>query len=216
MPFKAVLFDMDGTLLDTLTDIGNATNRILASRNFPQHELGKYRYFVGEGALRLIKCALPENAQDESTIRECHQAFLDDYAANWNHNTLLYDGIDAMLNALTEYGLKMALLSNKPHENTKACVTEHLSNWKFVEVFGQRDGIPRKPDPAGALEIAERMNLLPAEFLYLGDTGIDMTTAISAGMFPIGVLWGFRPKKELLDFGAKSVIEKPLDVLDFL
>ncbi|MCP4749397.1 MAG: HAD family hydrolase [Proteobacteria bacterium] len=213
MSYKAVLFDMDGTLLDTLTDIAKSTNRVLASRNLPQHKLEDYKYFVGAGATHLVTSVLPEEERNEKTIQECLEAFEKDYSVRWKENTRPYAGIEEMLDTLTKRGLKMAILSNKPHEITVSCVGEMLSNWRFEVVFGQRDDVPRKPDPAGALEISERMNIPPSDFLYLGDTGIDMKTAAAADMFSVGVLWGFRPREELLGSGAKALIEAPMDIL---
>ncbi|MCG2777761.1 MAG: HAD hydrolase-like protein, partial [Desulfobacterales bacterium] len=128
MPFKAVLFDLDGTLLDTLKDIGNAVNRVLAGKGFPTHELNVYRYFVGDGAAMLINRALPEEKRNDDVIRACLTEFLEDYGRNWNVKTKPYEGIPEMLDVLNDRGLKMAILSNKPHEFTKQCATELLSN----------------------------------------------------------------------------------------
>lgn len=216
MSYKAIIFDMDGTLLNTLTGIGKATNRVLAAMNFPQHPMANYRYLVGEGAARLIRCALPEDARDEQTIQQGLKAFQDDYRLNWQANTQPYDGIVDMLDALAEHGVRMAILSNKPHNITKACVEEMLADWKFEVVFGQRDDVPRKPDPFSALEIARMMEIQPSDYIFMGDTGIDMKTASNGGMFPLGVLWGFRPEKELREEGAKVLIKDPLEILDIL
>ncbi len=216
MIYEAVVFDMDGTLLNTLTDIGKATNRVLAARNYPTHPLKDYQYFVGAGIVRLMKCVLPEEAQTETMIKECIEEFTLDYKNSWQENTKPYDGVVEMLNALSKLGLRLAILSNKPHDLTQFSVKEMLADWPFEMVLGQRDHIPRKPDPAGALEIAKKMDIPSAHILYLGDTGIDMETAVNAGMFPIGVLWGFRPREELLQAGAKVLIESPLELLDFL
>ncbi len=121
-----------------------------------------------------------------------------------------------MLNALNMQGLKLAILSNKPDPLTKDCVTALLSNWNFGVVFGQRDSVPRKPNPQAALEIAKKLSISPSNFIYLGDTAIDMKTAVSAGMFPVGVAWGFRPVKELKENGACVIIDKPIQLLDLI
>lgn len=215
-PYKAVLFDLDGTLIDTLEDLGNAVNRVLAGQGFPEHDLERYRYFVGDGVTMLMTRALPLDRQDDDTIALCVKAFREDYGRNWNVKTRLYDGVPEMLDKLVLPGLKIAILSNKPHEFTERCVSELLSDWTFHVVFGRRDTVPRKPDPAGAIEVAERMNIPPGDFLYLGDTNVDMKTADAAGMFPVGVLWGFRPAEELLESGAKALIHKPIEILDLL
>ncbi|MBU2643992.1 HAD-IA family hydrolase [bacterium] len=216
MDGSAVLFDMDGTLLDTLEDLGLAANRMLAAQNFPQHPLDAYRYFVGEGALNLVTRTLPEEKRDEETVNRCLQVFLENYDLNWKETTRLYPGVADMLDNLQSQGYRLAILSNKPQEFTQKCTTAFLSRWTFEEVWGKRDGIPRKPDPAGALKIAAAMDLAPSDFLYLGDTRIDMETASAAGMFPIGALWGFRTKEELLASGARALLQTPMDMLQLL
>lgn len=216
MPYRAVLFDMDGTLLNTLTDIAKSTNRVLAERDYPQHPEADYKYFVGEGARKLITDVLPNNALTDQNINECLQAFEADYSVNWKTNTRPYNGIETLLNELTTAGMKMTILSNKPHHITMECVTEMLAQWKFEVVFGQRDHISPKPDPTAALEIADILDIPPSEFLYLGDTKIDMATANSAGMYAVGAVWGFRPRQELIDSGAKTIIDKPEELLDLL
>ena len=215
MTYKAVIFDLDGTLLDTLEDIGDAVNRVLIERDFPAHTRDAYRYFVGDGSAMLVRRALPERARVEETIIECFEAFLEEYGKNWNEKTRPYDGIPELLDALTEKGLKLAVLSNKPHEFTKQCVSELLANWRFDAVLGQRDQIPKKPDPAGAMEVAERLHIPPEEFLFIGDSAVDIKTAIAAAMFPVGVLWGFRPE-ELKESGAQALINRPLEVMNLL
>ncbi len=216
MAYKAVLFDLDGTLLDTIEDIGDALNRVLEQNGFPVHDKDTYSRFVGDGAGNLISSALLEDKRTEAIIRSCLDAFLDDYSRNWNVKTRLYDGIPELLDRITARGLKMAVLSNKPHRYTKECIDGFLSDWDFDAVIGQRDDVPKKPHPAGALEIAEQMNILPSDFLYLGDTEIDLKTSFAAGMFPVGVLWGFRSAEELKKGGAKVLIKSPLEALDLL
>ena len=216
MPYQAVIFDLDGTLLDTLEDIGDAVNRVLAARGFPVHPIDAYRFFLGNGVVKLITRALPEDRRDAGTVRSCLEAYHADYDRNWNVKTILYEGIGAMLDALTARGLKLAVLSNKPHEFTERCVREFLSNWSFDVVIGGREEMPLKPDPAGALAIAHSLGIPPAVCLYLGDTPVDITTAIAAGMTPVGVLWGFRPAKELRASGATILIEQPLEILGLL
>jgi len=216
MPHKAVLFDLDGTLLDTLSDIGAAVNRVLAGKGFPAHELDVYRYFVGDGSAMLINRALPKEKRTDDVIRTCLAAYLEDYGRNWNVMTKPYEGIPEMLDALNDRGLKMAILSNKNHELTKRCTKELLSNWNFEVVIGQRNGVPPKPDPAGALEVAKRLNLPPVDFLYMGDSGVDMKTAVASGMFPVGVLWGFRSMGELRDNGSLALINRPSEILGLL
>ena len=216
MKFKVILFDLDGTLLDTLDDLCNSVNRVLAEKGFPTHDLDRYRYFVGDGAMMLIIRALPKQKRNDDTIQACVDGFKKDYSQNWKIKTRLYDGIAEMLDELIAQKLKLAILSNKPHKFTKQCVDELLPNWKFEIVLGQRDTVPRKPSPEGALEIAEHLNTKPENVLYLGDSAVDMQTAVAAGMFPAGVLWGFRSAKELQNAGAKALIERPSEILSLL
>jgi phosphoglycolate phosphatase len=214
--YKAVLFDLDGTLIDTVDDIGDAANRVLSNRKFPTHSISTYRLFIGEGVRMLLTYALPEEDRKKELITACLKEFIEDYRYNYNVKTKLYDGIPELLDILTLRNLKLAVLSNKPHPMTKDCVEFFLSQWDFDIVLGQQDSIPRKPDPQGAFEVAQRLAIPPSNFIYLGDTAIDMKTALSAGMFPVGVLWGFRSLAELKENGARVVIDAPMQLMDFI
>ncbi|HHT9108457.1 MAG TPA: HAD family hydrolase [Candidatus Wunengus sp. YC63] len=216
MHFKAILFDLDGTLLDTLEDLGTAANRVLDKYGFPSHTMDNYRLFVGDGVVTLMNRALPEDKRNNDTIQICVKTFREEYGKSWNVKTRPYDGVPEMLDALATHGLKMAVLSNKPDEFTKLCVTEYLPKWAFDIVLGQRNSLPLKPDPAGALEIAKCLDVPPSHFIYLGDTAIDMKTAVAADMFPVGALWGFRTGKELLENGAQALIKRPQEILNLL
>jgi phosphoglycolate phosphatase len=212
MKYKAILFDLDGTLLDTLKDIGNAANQVLSKRQFPVHPIDSYRNFVGDGVNTLFTRALPEDKISDSLIQACMKEFEQEYSKTWNNETSLYPGISDMLDYIRARGLKMSILSNKPHEFTRYCVEAFFSEWEFDLVQGIHASIPHKPDPTGALAIARRLGIAPASFLYLGDTGTDMQTARAAGMFPIGALWGFRSSEELIENGAKVVVSDPSEV----
>jgi phosphoglycolate phosphatase len=216
MEYKAVLFDLDGTLIDTVDDIGDAVNRVLSNRKFPTHSISTYRLFIGEGVKMLFTRALPEEDRNQDLITACLKEFIEDYRCSYNVKTKLYDGVPELLDMLKLRGLKLAILSNKPHPITKDCVAFFLSKWDFKVVLGQQDSIPRKPDPQGALEVAQRLKILPSQFIYLGDTATDMKTAVSAGMFPVGVLWGFRSLEELMENGARVVIDEPIQLMDFI
>ena len=213
---KAILFDLDGTLLNTLEDLADAVNRVLKRRGFPPHPLEAYRYFVGDGSLLLVKRALPEGKRNDAEVASCLEAFLWEYRQNWMVKTRPYDGVPAMLDALTKRGLKMAILSNKKNEFTKETVRMFLSKWTFDAVVGQREKVPTKPDPTAALEIVKQLAIVPEEFVYLGDSAVDMKTAVAVGMFAVGALWGFRSKEELLDGGAKALVGQPVDLLEIL
>ena len=213
MSYKAVLFDLDGTLLDTLTDFADATNHALRSLRFPEQPRDSFKYFLGDGIETLAQRALPEDRRDAATVAECASLVRKEYGRCWAATTRPYEGIPELLDTLTSRGIPMAILSNKPDEFTKLCVAQLLPVWQFAAVLGARTSFPRKPDPAGAMEIARKLGVAPSEFVYLGDTNTDMQTAVAAGMFPVGALWGFRTADELTASGAQALTETPLDLL---
>lgn len=213
MSYQAVVFDLDGTLLNTLDDIADSANAVLADHGHPPHPADDYRFFIGGGVDILFQRALPEEERDPATIRACVDRFREVYKSGWNVKTRLYDGVIELLDALVDRDWKLAVLSNKPHAFTEVCVDCYLARWPISPVLGQRNGIPHKPDPTGALEIADQLGISPTQFLYLGDSATDMETARSAGMFAVGALWGFRPENELREAGAQALIEKPIDLL---
>lgn len=214
---RAVLFDLDGTLLDTLEDIGRTTNEVLSGEGFPPHPVESYRRFVGEGVASLFRHALPSEASgDDAVVARCASAFDRVYDAGWDVATELYPGIPELLDALRARGVPMGVLSNKPDVFARKCVDRFLSKWSLSPVFGLREGVPRKPDPAGAVEAAAAMGVAPAEVLYLGDTSVDMLTATAAGMFAVGAAWGFRSVEELQAHGAKAIAREPAEVLGWL
>lgn len=216
MDCKAVIFDLDGTLLDTLEDIADAANKVLAEHNFPPHNTDDYRTFVGEGVTMLMTRALPYHKKQRDTIEACSKAFQETYKVHWNQKTKPYPGVPGMLDALTARNLPLAVLSNKPDDFTKKCVAELLRKWTFRMVQGACSTIPSKPDPTGARHMAATLAIPPANILYLGDSGTDMQTAVRAGMFPVGALWGYRTREELQSHGAQALIEKPQELLALL
>jgi len=213
MSDKAVLFDLDGTLLDTLTDLADATNHALRSLGFPEHPRESFRYFVGDGVETLIQRVLPGDRCDAATMAECASLMRREYGQRWAATTRPYNGIPELLDSLASRGIPMAILSNKPDEFTRLCVSQLLPEWQFAAVLGAGTLFSRKPDPAGAREIARRLGVAPGEVVYLGDTNTDMQTAVAAGMFPVGALWGFRTADELTASGAQALAERPLDLL---
>jgi len=211
--FKALLFDLDGTLLDTLEDLAESMNMVLRTMHCPTHAVAAYRYFVGDGMKTLALRVLPPDRQDQHSINLCLKGMASEYGRRWHEKTRLYKGIPQLLTALQESGLRLTILSNKPDDFTKNCVKYFLSRWSFAAVEGAKSGVPKKPDPAGALTIAQALKLEPEEFLYLGDTNTDMQTASSAGMYPAGALWGFRTAPELKNSGAKLLLKSPEELL---
>ncbi len=216
MPYKAIIFDLDGTLLDTLEDIADAVNRVMSAGGWPSHALEAYRYFVGDGSRTLVRRALPENEHSDAAVDNALQAFKKDYARAWDVKTRPYAGIPYLLDSLVCMDVRMAVCSNKPHEFTILCVEKLLNRWRFDQVVGQSSRYPQKPAPDSALAIAQNMRLNPAEILFVGDSGVDMQTAVSAGMVPVGAAWGFRPEEELLANGCKFLARQPIDVLQTL
>jgi len=213
MKFKAVLFDLDGTLLDTLEDLADSTNDVLQEYGFPAHPVDAYRYFIGDGFYKLIERALPEDRREEKIIHEAVARLDQVYGERWSVKSKPYDGIPELLDRLAEHRLKMAILSNKPDDATREVVAHFLSRWDFETVLGARPGVPNEPDPSAALEIVDALKLNPQDFLYVGDTMIDMRTAVSADMFAAGALWGFREVGELIEGGARMLIRRPRDLL---
>ena len=213
---KTIIFDLDGTLLDTLEDIAISANFALITLGFDAEETQKYRYFVGKGVFKLFENIFASRPQNEETIGKAVSLFEEHYAQQFSKNTKLYDGISKMLSFLQKRGYTMAILSNKPDNFTKMCVFKYLRKWKFEVVYGQRVGVPAKPHPQGAQDIAVSLHVNPAECFYLGDTSTDMITANSAGMIAIGALWGFREEAELLEYGAKYIVKTPSDVIKLL
>ncbi len=216
MPYKAVIFDLDGTLLDSLHDLAHSGNRVLTEMEMPEHPLDAYRIFVGDGMQTLITRILPEDKRNPAIIEKAVDLFRKDYANNWKVHTAMYDGIEAMLTHIEDNDFPKSILSNKPEEFTRLCVEELLPAWKFWSILGQRSDVPKKPDPARAFEIAEKLGLDPVTILFVGDTAVDMQTAANAGMDGVGVLWGFRTAEELQAHGAQFLIDHPGELLEIL
>ncbi len=212
LQYRAVLFDLDGTLLYTLDDIARAANRVLEKRGFPPHPVEAYRLFIGHGPRTLIQRVLPEKERRPETVDACTGEFLEAYDADWPGTTKPFDGIPDLLRFLEDRGLRLAVLSNKAHMFTVKGVERFFPGCDFEVVLGYQDGLPLKPDPAGALRIAESMDLSPEHFMYVGDSPTDMKTARGAGMYPVGVLWGLRGESELKAAGAELIVSHPSQI----
>ena len=216
MEWRAVLFDLDGTLLDTLADLADAMNRVLNRHGFPVHDYESYKYMIGNGMETLTRRALPSQSFPEEAVAGYLQELRVEYGAHWMDQTKPYPGIEELLAFLHQYEVRLAVLSNKADGFTKQMIRHFLPNGDFEIVEGAKPGVPLKPDPNAALSITARMNLAPADFLYLGDTGVDMRTAHAAGMYPVGVLWGFRKAEELEENGAEFLLKHPVGLQDFM
>jgi phosphoglycolate phosphatase len=214
MYVRALLFDLDGTLLDSLADIADSANSVLDSLGLPTYPVDQYRYFVGDGLARLVRRLLPPDRRDDVALqRQCMDRFGEHYRSNWNNRSQLYEGVPELLEQLTRLELPMAVLSNKPQEFTSLCVEHYLADFPFVAVLGVDAQRPRKPDPTGAVEIVNRFGGDAQQWVFLGDTATDMETACRAGMYPVGALWGFRDASELRAAGARQLIDQPTDLL---
>lgn len=212
MDYKAVIFDLDGTLLDTLEDIADSANAMLSRFGFPSHNLHTYQYFVGEGIEKLVLRALPQKKFEKDFIARCITLMREEYSKRWAAKTLLYPDVPDLLDFLTQQGFALAVLSNKPDDLTKKMAAFFLVKWRFSIIQGENPSVPKKPDPSAALAIAKKINFPPQAFLFFGDSEIDMKTALAAGMYPVGVLWGFRTAEELLASGAKMLINNAGDL----
>jgi len=213
MRFKAAVFDLDGTLLDSLHDLASSMNAVLRKLGVPEHPVGDYKIHVGDGMSVLARRVLPPTHHSDQEIAACVAAMREEYGRNWANTTRPYDGIPEMLDELSRRGLKLAILSNKPDDFTKKIVTALLPRWTFEPVLGARPDVPHKPDPAGALEIARQLKLDCGECFFVGDTHADVRTAVAAKMYPVGVMWGFREAKELISAGAETIVAHPRELL---
>lgn len=216
MTGRAVLFDLDGTLLDTLVDIAESANAVLAQLGQPTHALEQYQHFIGDGVSVLFQRALPVEQRDPAMLERCMLGFQREYGARWDRESRPYAQIPELLETLVQRALPLTVLSNKPDEFTKKCVSKYFPTVPFRVVLGQRAEVPRKPDPTAANEIARLLDLPAEAFVYVGDTPTDMQTARNAGMYALGVTWGFRTAEELRSAGAAAIIDTPLAVLNVL
>jgi phosphoglycolate phosphatase len=213
---QAVIFDLDGTLLDTLQDLAESANATLLEMGHPTHEIDAYRQFVGGGIRELALRMLPPDHRADDEVERCLQILRVQYGSRWDATSRPFAGVADMLDELTRRQLPMAILSNKPHDFTVLTAERLLDGWEFVEVRGVGEFTVPKPDPAGALAIAAALGVKPEHVLYVGDTNTDMDTAAAAGMESVGVTWGFRDEVELLAHGARHIIHHPAELLELV
>ena len=209
------IFDLDGTLLDTLEDLADACNQTLEVCGYPQHPVDAYKHFVGDGLRVLMERITPDHVEP-SDIDRCFEIFNKVYSDCWDKRSRPYDGIPEMLRELRSAGVRCSVLSNKPHSFTGTYIQRFFDKGTFELVFGQREGVAKKPSPAGALEIAAKMNVNAADCIYVGDTAVDMQTGTAAGMFTIGVLWGFRDIVELQRNNADMIVKSPMEIVEYV
>lgn len=210
----AVIFDLDGTLLNTLGDLRAATNHALAVRGLPPHSMEEIRQFIGNGIRLLICRAMPEGTP-EAEIDAALDDFKAYYAAHIHDRTVPYDGIPQLLTALRKRGIQVAVLSNKIDSASQQLI-EYFFPGKTDVVFGEHVGVPRKPDPTSCRMVMQQLGVQPEQVLYVGDSGTDMQTAKNAGLYAVGVTWGFRSKEVLLEYGADVLVHRPEQILQIL
>jgi phosphoglycolate phosphatase len=210
---RAIIFDLDGTLLDTLQDLVDSANAALTQMGHPTHTTAEYRRFIGRGIRELAVSILPDGVTTEDEISRCLTEFREQYGERWDATTCPYPGVATMLDALTLRGMPLAILSNKPHDFTVLSVDRLLGRWDFREVRGVSEQTLPKPDPTGALAVAASLGVRPCDLLYVGDTSTDMDTASAAGMVSVGVTWGFRDEAELRAHEAHNIIHSPMELL---
>lgn len=212
MTIKACVFDMDGTLLNTLEDLALCANATLEDHDYPTHPTQAYRHFVGSGARNLIIRALPEPARQDTVIDACLQQFKVRYDQHWDQHTHLYEGVASALDDVSQAGLPMAILTNKPQAFAKLCVDRYLNQWSWQIVQGQQEGLPIKPAKGSSDPVTAALAVPAEQVLYFGDSDVDMHTANNAGYRAVGVSWGFRSERELINSGADHIIHSPNDI----
>ena len=210
--YKLVIFDLDGTLVNSLADLGNACNEALVKFGFPTYDIEKYRYFVGDGVPMLIKRAVPADKGTDEVLAKVKAEFDVIYRRTYNRLTRPYDGIVKLVADLKAKGILTAVASNKPDEFTQVIVSDMFEAGTFSYVSGKKDGFEKKPDPGIALHIMEKLGVSPEDTLFAGDSSVDMKTATNAGCDSIGCLWGFRTRDELEENHAVYIAETPADI----
>jgi phosphoglycolate phosphatase len=215
MKFKGVIFDLDGTLVNSLEDIADAMNKVLQDLNYPTHSYKDYQYFIGSGLRNLVGKSLPETHNDENQIEKCLNLMVAIYRDACTNKTKPYQGIIELLEDLRSRKIKLSVFSNKSDELTKKIVADLFPNY-FETAVGLSVEALKKPNPSEAIEISKSLGLKPEEMIFVGDSGIDMQTATNANMHAVGVLWGYRPTNELISNGAKLILNHPLDLIPIL
>ena len=203
--YKTVVFDLDGTLLNTIDDLADAGNRVCAARGWPQHTVEEYKYFVGNGIPKLVERFSPPEARTPAVLADTLAAFQADYGAHLRDKTAPYPGMPALLARLKAAGVQLAVFSNKADPLARQVVADYFDAALFDAVRGALPGVPTKPAPQGTLALMQAIGADPAATIYVGDSNVDVDTAHNAGLPCCGVLWGFRTRQELTDAGAEHL-----------
>ncbi len=212
---RAVIFDMDGTLTDTIEDLADAANYALGKFGFPQHNTESYKMMVGNGIPKLIERALPEEFRTDEYIGKVKERFFEYYNLHSTDKTKKYEGMTELISELREKGIKIAVVTNK-YEPAAIDILHKLYGDVFDCIAGQLDGVPTKPDPTSTFIVMNKLGVKPEECIFIGDSGVDIQTAVNSKALPIGVLWGFRGESELKENGAKHLINRPEQLLRFI
>lgn len=216
MAQKLAIFDLDGTLLDTIGDLAEACNYMLSLRGLGSHTREEYAKMVGNGILNLVKRALPEDKRTDEYVAAARQDFINFYTANIDHYTRPYDGIRKVLHTLQDDGWCLAVASNKFDEGTQKLVHSIFPEVSFKAIYGNKEGFPLKPDAALLQRIMDECDAVAETTVMIGDSGVDIQTAKNAGVRSIGCTWGFRPRTELEEYGADYIVDTPSEILRVL
>ena len=216
MNFKGIIFDLDGTLVNSIEDIADSMNTVLKQHYFPTHDIKTYQQLLGNGLKNLVSVSLPKNSRDDKLINSCLNLMIELYRNNCTNKTKPYNGIINLLDILVSHQLKIAILSNKADELTKKIVLNLFPNYNFDFVSGLIDEATKKPNPSVALQISKKLNIPPNQIIFVGDSSVDIKTATNAGMYAVGVTWGYRTKEELTANGANYILNHPLDLTNIL
>ncbi len=212
MGIKGIIFDLDGTLLDTIADLAYSVNTVLTHYGYRTHPVEAYKQFIGDGMTMLIQRAAGANGTEDE-ITKLVAELKDEYAKNWNRETKPYPGVHDLLKELSNKKISIAVFSNKSHEFTVAMAEHYFPDTAFSVILGLQDSIPRKPDPYGGLLIARTMGIEPSHIAMIGDSVTDIEMAHTCGMYSIGVSWGYRPVTLLLQHHPNAIAHAPGDII---
>ena len=213
---KYIIFDLDGTLVNSIYDLADSVNYVLKQNGYAEHPLESYYYFVGNGTLKLIERALPEDKRTANEIERVHSQFAERYSQNYLSKTVPYNGINDLLDELDKRGIKYSVASNKTDVFTREIINGLFPNNRFDVIIGKKEGNPTKPNPKIIYDILEGKNFTSNEILFVGDSSVDIQTGHNANLKAVGCLWGFRDERELKEAGADFIISQPMELLKII